>query len=158
MEGQKTLAERIEALEGKEVLANTKVKKVKMPRKGKASKGKLKKGFIGVFRVDENKNATFEKQKVEGNVFVTKDGTYHATDGSEVLFWEGKFPFVIQKTWKKNPTKLIKDDEKNETYGQKYIMARLLGDVIKVKKKLGGIGLIVGLGILALIAFQFLGG
>ena len=65
-----------------------------------------------------------------------------------ILFWEGKYPVVIQQTWKKNPINL-REDTKNEVYGQKYIQARMLADIIKVKNKASGsllwiIGLIVG--------------
>ena len=138
-----------------DALKDAKKKKIKIPRKAKVRRGKLKKGFIGVIYIDENGNIKGEKVKVEGGCFRdTKAIRYHAIDGSEVLFWEGKFPVVIQPTWKKNPlnvrkilTRRVKKDGEeefiyNETHGQKYIMARMLADVIKIKKK-GGLSIAI---------------
>ena len=118
-------------------------KKMKIPRKAKVSKGKLKKGWIGVIKIDENGNISGEKQKLEDSTIRLKDKTYHAINGEEIGMWNGKHPVVILKTWKKNPINLKKDkDEANETHGQKYIMARMLGDTIKVKAAAGAKGLL----------------
>lgn len=134
------LLKRLERAEAKAPSPPEQVKPIKIPRKAKVRKGKLKKGWIGILRIDENGNLTGEKQKVEDSTIRLKDGDYHTMDGEEILFWEGKFPVIIQRTWKLNPEKLrIRKDEKNETYGQKYIMARMLGDTIKVKAKSGSI-------------------
>lgn len=129
------LKEKIEAIyenikEGGEVV---KTKKIKIPRRAKIRRGRTKKGWMGILRVDENGNISGEKKKVEDSVFKLKNGTYHATDGSEVLFWEGKYPIIIQETKKLNPTKF--NSGENETYGQKYVLATMLKDAIKVKAK-----------------------
>lgn len=122
-----------------------KEKKIKLPSRAKAKRGKIKKGWIGIISIDENGGIKGEKQKVEDSTIRLKDGSYHALDGEEILFWEGKFPVIIQPTWKLNPLKLRKkegekDEAKaNQTYGQKYVMARMLGDTIKVKAKSMGI-------------------
>ena len=111
-------------------------KKIKLMRKAKVRKRKIKKGWIGVLNIGENRSISGEKEKIDGFVFNTKDGKYHTTDGREILFWEGKFPVVIQPSWKLNPLKILKEeDEKNETYGQPYIQARMLKDVIIKKSK-----------------------
>lgn len=115
-----------------------KKKKIKIPRKAKVSKSKLKKGWIGVVKIDENGNISGEKQKLEDSTIRLKDKTYHSIDGSEIGMWEGKFPVVILPTWKINPIKVKRlENEANETHGQKYIMARMLGDTIKVKAAAG---------------------
>ncbi|MFW6129620.1 MAG: hypothetical protein ACOC56_00460 [Atribacterota bacterium] len=126
-------------------------KKMKLPRKAKVSKGKLKKGWIGVLKIDENGNLTGEKHRILGSCFNSKENYYYATDGREVLFWDGKFPVVIQPSWKINPLQVRKEEgETNETYGQPYIKARLMADVIKIKSSKGAmpliwlVGLIVG--------------
>ena len=120
-----------------EQLATTKpnkTKKLKLPRKAKVRKGKRKKGWIGIVRIDENGNMTGEKAKLEDSTIRLKDKTYHATDGSEIGYWDSKFPVIFQPTWRKNPLKIKKEgQDDNETYGHKYIMARMLGDTIKVK-------------------------
>jgi hypothetical protein len=115
-------------------------KKMKLLRKSKVRRMRRKKGWIGILRIDENGNISGEKQKIEDSTLKLKDGTYHSTDGSEVLFWEGKFPVLVQETRKKNPVRF--NSGENQTYGQKYIIAKMLKDTIKVKPKLGG-GIII---------------
>jgi hypothetical protein len=110
-------------------------KNLKLPRKARVKKRKIKQGWVGVIKVDENGNATGEKVKVQGSAFDTTDGSYHASDGREILFWDGKFPFYIQPTWKKNPIQIRSENEKNETYGQNYIQALMLNDHLDGKKK-----------------------
>ena len=112
-----------------------KTKKIKL-KKAKVKKRRIKKNWIGILRIDENGNISGERQKVEDMTFKLKNGTYHTTNGDEVLFWEGKYPVIVQPTWKLNPITLRKDvDTNNETYGQKYVMARMLKDVILTKGK-----------------------
>lgn len=133
------------------------IKKMKLPRKAKVRKSKLKKGFVGILRVDENGNITGEKQRMIGSAYRSKEGTYHASDGREILFWEGKFPILIQQSWRQNPIRIRKEEkDKNETYGQPYIMARMLGDTIKVKQKPTNILIwVLILGAVAFAASQF---
>ena len=78
-----------------------KKRKLKIPRRAKIRRGKLKKGWIGIIKIDENGNLSGEKQKLEDSTIRLKDKTYHALDGSEIGLWEGKFPVAIIKTWKK---------------------------------------------------------
>ncbi len=136
---------RLATLEAK---GQKKSKKMRLPNKAKVRRSKIKKGWTGVLRVDENGNMSGEKQRVEGSAFKTTDESYHATDGHEILFWNGKFPIIIQETKTKNP-KLFNEGE-NETYGQKYIMALMLKDTIKDKKK-GGKGILIWIAIAAVI-------
>ncbi len=114
-------------------------KGIRIPRKAKVRKGKLKKGYIGILRIDENRNITGEKVKVAGNAYMTSDGSYHAIEGNEMLFWEGKFPLVIQKTNQTRPLSLFEENKKSETFGDRYKMAKMLNDTIRVKSKGGSI-------------------
>ena len=82
-----------------------KLKNMKIPRKAKVRKGKIKKGWIGILKIDENGHISGEKQKIEDSTFQLKDGTYHSTDGREILFWEGKFPVIVQETKRTNPVR-----------------------------------------------------
>ena len=119
-----------------------KKKKLKIPRKAKVRKGKLKKGWIGIIKIEENGNISGEKQKIDDSTIRLPDKTYHAIQGDEIGMWEGKFPVIILPTWKKNPIKIRRQgSDANETHGQKYIMARMLGDTIKVKVAGGAKGL-----------------
>ncbi len=126
-----------------------KVKKIKLPRKAKVKKRKLKQGWVGILKIDENGSITGEKQKVEGACFRSKLGTYHASDGREILFWEGKFPIIVQDATKINPTRFLTED--NETYGQPYIMSKMLQDAIPTKKKMSGNVLFWIIGAIAVI-------
>ena len=139
---EKNLSEKVEeAHEFIEAIKDgtIKTKQLKIPRKAKVRKGKLRKGWIGVLKIDENGNISAEKTKISGSAYSLKDGSYHATDGKEILFWQGKFPILIQTAWKKNPLNVrLKEGEMNETYGDPYIKAKLLKDVIKVKGRSGG--------------------
>lgn len=112
----------------------TKRKMIKLPRKARVSKRKFRKGYIGILKIEENGNISLEKQQISGSSFQTKDGFYHATYGKERLNWMGKYPVMIQLSWKKNPLQIRKDGEKNEVYGQKNIQAKMLNDIIKPKR------------------------
>lgn len=133
-------------------LENPKKKKIKLPRKARARKRKLKKGWVGALIIDENKNIHGEKIKIEGGCFNEKKGVYHASDGKEIFWFNGKFPIIIQPTWRNNPLEIGKDlENENQTYGQKYIKARMLADVIKVKAKGGSI--IIWIVVIAAVLF-----
>ena len=138
-----------------------KKKKMKIPRKAKVRKGRLKKGYLGIIKIDENGNISGEKQKLEDSTIRLKDKTYHSIRGDEIGMWDGKFPVVILPIWKKNPIKVKRAQEEiNETHGQKYIMARMLGDTIKVKAAAGAKGLmyIIIAGVVAYGAYMLFTG
>jgi hypothetical protein len=136
---------------------NQKSKNLKLLRKAKVRGRKAKKGWMGVLKVDENGNITGEKTKIDDSVFVTRDGKYHATKhGEEVLMWNGKFPVLIQQSWLETPINLRKTAEhKDETYGQKYIMARMLNDTIKIKNKGGGFLLWIIIGAVVIFGINY---
>jgi len=140
------------------------IKKLKLPRKAKVSAGKRKKGWCGILFLNENRNITGQKVKLEGGTYRTKDDYIHVTNGTELLFWEGKHPILFQRYDKLNPTNLFaKEGEKNEMYGQDLVKLRYKRDLIKEKKK-GGMNIIVigavlvGLYLLAKLLFPNLFG
>ena len=136
-----------------------KIKKLKIPRKAKVSRSKMKKGYIGVLKIDENGNISGEKHKLsEGTYELDKTGTFHCSNASEILMWNGKHPVVIQPTWSKNPLDVRKLKPTQETYGQKLIIAKMLKSVL-VMKKSGGKALFWILGIIAaIVAYSLLSG
>ena len=150
MEEQIPLKEKVDKLyshlgvEEKEKKAK-KIKKIKIPRKARVSKGKFKKGWVGILKLDENGNISGEKQQIIDSTIRLKNADYHATDGREIVMWEGKYPVVVQPSWTTNPInfKNLKEGKENEVYGKKYIMARMMGDLIKVKAKQTGILVII---------------
>ncbi len=134
-------------------------RKMRIPRKAKVRRGKLKKGWIGIIKIDENRNLSGEKQRIDSSAFMSSDGTYHSTNGDELLFFEGKYPVLLQPSWKKNPLKINPEGEKNETYGQKYLKAKMLQDTIKVKPKAGGNIIIwIIIGVLVLVGINYFAG
>jgi hypothetical protein len=137
-----SLAEKVDALWSD---ANNIVKKreLKLPRKAKVKKRKAKKGWVGIIKIDENNNISGEKVQLRDATYKTRDGIIHATDGKEMLMWNGKFPVFIQEAKKNNP-KLFKFNEgENQNYGQPYIRAKMLQEAIKPKK--AGMSIIIWL-------------
>lgn len=136
-----------------------KSKTVKLMRKAKVRRSKLKKGYIGVIKIEENGNMSGEKVKVEDFVYKMKKGNYHVTDGGEKVWWNGKHPVIFQPTWKLFPLDFRKEShERNETKGQKLVMATMKKDLIKVKTKGGGVLIWVLLAVAGFIGYSLLKG
>ena len=109
----------------------SKEKKFRLPMKAKVNKTKLKKSYATVQVIDENKNVHFtRKQIVDGTIRL--DDTYHAVDDLDILIYKGK-PLIIQPKHRANPWNPI--NATKETYGHKYIMAKMKSDVIKATGK-----------------------
>lgn len=145
---EKTLRDEIKEI--KEIVSAPKrKKKFNLPFKAKISKMNLSKGYVTVEVINENKSIDFIKEPIIDGTIKLGD-TFHAVDDLDIFFYKGK-PLVHQKKgdiYSYNP--LVKqkpeDSEGNTTFGQKYIMARMEGDKITAKRKMG-----LGLGIGALI-------
>lgn len=132
------LKEKIDLLFNKVNEGNIKKKDMKILRKAKVNGRKQKKGWMGILKIDENMNISGERQQIDDSTIKLSDGTYHAVNGEELLMWNGKFPVLIQPTWRLNPLKIKKENKENQTYGQKYVMARMLKDAIIAKSKVKG--------------------
>lgn len=111
------------------------IKKLNIPRKAKVSRSRMKKGYIGVLFLNDNRVIRGEKVQLDGGTYRTKDKNCHVTDGSELIFWEGKYPLVFQRNDKLNPTNLFKEATENEMYGQEKVYLRMTKDAQKDKKK-----------------------
>ena len=132
----------------KEEKEKKKTKKFRLPFKAKVSKRRLREGYVTVMVINENKNVDFTREPIKDGTYNIGD-TFHAVQSEDVLFYKGR-PLVIQPKKKLNPYNPL--DKKNETYGQKYVMARMEGDKLTLKKKLGwgmSIGFIIVIGIIA---------
>lgn len=128
-----------------------KVRELKLPRKAKVRARRAKKGWIGILTIDKAKGIYAEKQRVEGSTVKLKDGSYHGLEEFDVYYWQGKYPIIIQPKEKNVPwSPLI--IEKDETYGQPYIKARMLKDVIKEKGS-GGFSKLIWLIVIAGVAY-----
>jgi hypothetical protein len=139
---EEPIIKRLEKLEKQSAEKNN--KRFRLPSKSRINKFKLKKGYIIVQTIKENRNCDFERCQIEDSTYRTADGTYHFLNGNEILFLKGK-PMIIQPVIKINPLDLI--EGKNETRGQKTILARMIKDSIKmVKKGAGGMMMILVIG------------
>lgn len=119
------------------------IKKLKLPRKAKVSKIKRKKGWIGILFANPNKVISGQKVKLENGTYRAKDDYIRVTNGSEIAWWDGKYPFIWQRYDKLNPTNLFpKEGDKDEMYGQDLVKLRYKRDLIKEKKN-GGMSMIM---------------
>lgn len=150
METNKGLLQRVQELEA-QVKDPIVEKKAKVKR---VSRNKAKKGWV-VVGVINNGHINFVKRQVQNATFDLDGGdTYHATDGHEAVMYKGS-PLIIQHKGKLNPVDLSMSGN-NETYGHKYVMARMAGDAIKLKKTASGMIWVIGIIILVAIVGKVL--
>jgi hypothetical protein len=156
MEDNKNLTEKVDEIYNAfHEMDKKKIKKFRVPRRGRVSKRQSRNGYTTIMRIDDNGNVDFEKRPIEDSTYRLKAGDYHTVEEKDLnLSYKGK-PFLIQATKKKNPYNPLSGV--NETYGQKYIMARMLGDAIKmVNKKKGGAFIWIIVGIIVIGGAYFL--
>ncbi len=152
---EKSLKEEIS--EVKELIkesANKKPKKFSLPWKARVGNKKMSQGYATIIEIKENKSIDFKKEPIIDSV-IKLDDTFHAVNSDAMFFYKGK-PVIIQCKNRLNPYNPLTN--KNETYGQKYVMARMEGDKLTLKKSFGwgmSIGLIV---IAAIIGYSVLFG
>ena len=139
--------EKLENIEKMLEKDKTKPKKFILPWKARVGNKKMREGYATVIEIKENKSIEFKKEKIiDGTIKL--DDTFHAIESEGLFFYKGK-PVVIQCKSKLNPYNPLEGD--HETYGQKYVMARMEGDKLTLKKSIGwgmSIGAIVILGII----------
>jgi hypothetical protein len=155
MEEEKSLTDKVNEIYGAfNEMDKKKIKKFRLPRRGKVSKRQVRKGYATIVRIDDNRNVDFEKRPIEDTTYRLKAGDYHTTNEEDIFTYKGK-PLIFQPVKKLNPYNPLVGE--NETYGQKYVMARMLGDAIKlVGKKKGGAFLWIILGIVVIGAIYFI--
>lgn len=133
---------------------NKKSKKFKLPWKAKVGNRKMREGYATIIQIEENMNIDFRKEQIKDGT-IKLDDSFHAVRGKDIFFYKGK-PVIFQAKNKLNPYNPLED--KHETYGQKYVMARMEGDKLTLKKKVGW-GLSIGaLIIAAIIGYSVLTG
>jgi len=153
MENHKTLKERVEFLEG--TAGNKKKRKFFIPFRARVSKKNMRDGYVSVVTIEDNHNINFRKEKITDGT-IKLDDTFHAINSSDIFFYKGK-PFIFQPKRKQNPYNPLSG--KHETYGDKYILARMEGDKIVGQRKAIGWGMSIGgLIILGIIAYSFFTG
>lgn len=132
-----------------------KVKKFKLPFKARLNKAKLNRAYVTVQVINENKSIEFRREPIVDGTVKLGD-TFHAVADFDIFFFKGK-PLIMQPKDRVNPWNPVGDQK--ETYGQKFVMARMKSDAIKGSgKKIGGIA-IIGLLIAAVVGYYiFTGG
>lgn len=157
----KTLKEKVDSLIEESEKKKKKVykeKKFRMPWKARVGKSSMRKGYATVITMYDNLNVEFTKKKIIGGTIKLDDDpiSIHSINPKDIFFYKGR-PFILQPKKRLNPYNPL--EEENETYGQKYVMARIEGDKISVKKKMGGWALWIGGAIvLGIVAYSFLAG
>ena len=117
-----------------------KVKKFRMPFKGRLSKRKLREGYATVLAISENNGADFKREKIVDGTVKLGD-TFHAVSELDFLTYKGRPLLIIPRKSKfpYNPNVV-----ENDTFGQKHIMSRMVNEVIGTGKKLGLAGMSIG--------------
>jgi len=128
-----------------------KVRKFNIPLIARVSKAYLKRGYVIVQVINQNKSIDFRREPIiDGTIKL--DDTIHAVDDFDVFFYRGK-PFVIQPKKRINPYNPLRGDQ--QTYGQKYVTSRLESDAISEKKKSRISGMFIFILIIAAIAAYY---
>lgn len=127
-------------------------KSFSLPFKARVSPNRLKKGYLTVAVINDNMTVDFTKEPIVDGTIKLED-TFHAVEEFDIFNYRGR-PFVFQPKSKLNPYNPLQGT--NQTYGQKYVMARMEGEKITQKKKIGwgisiGVLIIVGIIVYALI-------
>lgn len=136
-----------------------KEKKFKIPFKARINKRRAREGYVTAFVVNENKNIDIRRVQIEDSTFKLGD-SIHSLEEEDIYFYKGK-PLIIQAKTKLNPFSYFADynTADNQTYGEKYVLAKLEAERIKPKGKLGGLGMsIIGIIVAAIIGYAFLTG
>ena len=146
MEEDRSLKDEIREL--KEVMIeekNKKSKKFRLPMRAKVGKVRLKQGYVTVAIIQDNKEIAFTKEPIVDGTIKLSDKKYgdtiHAVNEENIFTYKGR-PFIWQAKGKINPFNPLIG--MNETYGQKYIMARMESDKITNKRNFSWGLIIIG--------------
>lgn len=136
-QGMNSMLKRV--LENQEkLLGENKAKKWKMPFSGKLSKFNLKRNYITVMYIKDNKSVDFLKVPIDQET-ITIDGLPRASSADYVLSYKGK-PMMIQPSWSVAPFMPDKDISETEKLGlsskaRKLVFAKMKNDIIVPPKK-----------------------
>jgi len=133
------LRELKEAVSDSSVTKKKKTKAFRLPWRARVGNLKLKKGYLTVAVIQDNMAVDFRREQIiDGTIKL--DDTTHAVEEFDIFNYKGK-PFIFQTKSKLNPYNPLTGE--HETYGQKYVMARMEGERIVSKKQIGW-GLSIG--------------
>lgn len=160
MTEEQTTSLRDEIKNLKELVSETSTKKKKgpkpfrLPLKARLGRAKLRQGYVTVAVINDSMGIDFIKEPLVDGTIKLND-TFHAIEEFDIFNYKGK-PFIFQPKSKLNPYNPLAG--KHETYGQKYVMARMESDKITNKKKVG-LGISIGVLIIgAIIVYALFSG
>ena len=152
-----------------------KVKKLRLPFRAKTGKGKQKRNFVGILKINENGVISPSKQEIKEQT-VMVDGIPRLATTDFVLRWNTlrkQFPTIILPSWSVKPLtvkELFAFDPKehyeksmndgSNIKGYKLLMNRMKAETVDAKKGLGGGWLkwVIGFIVLAVIGYAVLSG
>lgn len=134
-----------------------KEKKFKLPFSSRLRKGALKKGYVTVVYINDNKAVDFIKVPVSEGTTMIRDMPYLAM-ADHMLTYKGK-PMIIVPAWNIepfSPKQNMDEAEKEKTLniGYRLILNKLKSEVISAKKKISW--LLIGGAIVVIIGLFFL--
>lgn len=141
----------------REALEKKKPKKFNLLYKGVIGRRKIKAGYVLVISIGENKGISFWKEPIVDSTVKLGD-TFHHVNPENIFIYKNRPAILIYKS-KIEAFGKEGEEDKNETMGQKYILARMQNEAIMPKKKLGAIGgwlliILIAVG----VAYYFFGG
>lgn len=142
------------------LLASGKVKGFRLPSSGKLNNAKLKKNYITVISIGNNRELKFSKVPIEdGTVVMDKIPKLATTD--YMLTYKGK-PVVILPEWSVkpfSPSENYSETVKNQmdTAGHALLLSKYESGKVEEKKKMGGnwwiFPLIIGIIVIGYLVF-----
>ncbi len=158
------LQERIRTeIEREKVKENMVEKKFKFPLFKKVGKGQKKKNFVTTLLLNENGTYDFKKYQIDEQTIIHDLIPRLATAG-HVMFDKKGNPLVILPNWSVEPFSPLVHYKQSmidgaNTKGYKILMAKMLSEQTKPTVQMGNIiKWILGLGLLAVIGYAFIGG
>ena len=133
------------------------VKKFRLPFNSKVSKSNIKKGYVTVAYISQNKAIDFFKVLIDEGVYKDKNGIPHVATASYMMSYKGK-PLIIQPEWSQvpfSPEKHLDEtmSSKNSSTGWKLLANHFEKEQIKPKASIGGMGWIIA--IIAIVAIGY---
>ena len=146
-------------LQGKEAEEIHRVKRWRLPRMARLNKKRLKRNFVTVLVINENRNVDAVRLPIEDGCIVV-DGVPRIATQDYTLLFNGR-PMIILPAWSLkpfSPEENYAETVRNEltTAGRKLIAAKMKLEAVQPKKKIaGGIGgwIILGLAILGIVYY-----
>jgi len=136
-------------------------RKFRLPIGARVGKNKASKGYVGIWKINENGFITASKQPIQEQTTMVDGVPRLATPEYVLKFKKGfrTYPLIIQPSWSVEPFSPIKNYEQSmlngsNTKGYKLLMNRMKTEIVSAKKQVGGIiKWIIGLGLVGIILY-----